>query len=136
VLTDAQGQWVFPQAPRVGDDITFFVTHPDFARLRATVPLDTPKTTNAVTVLSRGVSLVGVVVSSNNAPVVDASVEEIDRYGGPGVSARTDASGYFYFPHVNPEPIKLAIEASGFAPLRRTVLASAEAQEHRFVRGG
>src|ERR1041384_8283309 len=133
ILSDQQGQWSLHQAPRNTHELTFFVTHPEFARLRATIPLTGPGASNVVLRLQPGVSLAGVVVTTNDVPVYNASVEEIDRFGAEGVSARTDIAGRFCVPHVSPAPIELRIEADGYSILTRTIEPSTNDVEARLV---
>jgi RNA polymerase sigma factor (sigma-70 family) len=130
VSTDADGRWLFKQAPHGHDSLTFDVFHPDFAQTSATLPLSGPDTTNAVIVLSRGVTLTGRTVNTNGEPIAGATVRED---GGPEASNKTDKAGSFNFAHVNPGPFKLNAKADGYSPLTRTVLASTNAQEIRLV---
>src|SRR5439155_2791493 len=131
LCTDSEGNWTCTQVPTDSADIAFFITHPDFARSRAPVRLSGPLTTNVVLSLSRGVSLAGVVTTTQGFPISGASVEEIDPYGGPESSGDTDFNGQFFFAHLNPGPIKLHVKAEGYATVTRTVLVSTNAPEER-----
>lgn len=133
VLSDATGRWVFRETHGLAPEITFFVTHPDHARLMTYVDMTQPDRTNLVFVLSDGIPLSGVVVTPNDVPVMDASVEEDERHGGPEASARADVEGRFTFAHLNLGRTKLRVQAQGFALLERTVEVATDSAEVRLV---
>ncbi len=133
-MSDEVGRWMFEEAPKEGEAFEFYVRHDDFARLRQTVRLTGSSTSNVVFVLQAGVSLAGTVLTENDVPIADASVEEISHTGGsPDVSTRTDLQGRFFFPHVNEGPIKLQVEAQAYTPLSRTVEAKSNPDQNRFI---
>jgi len=132
-FSDTAGRWVFREAHGLSPELTFFVTHPDYARLMTYVDMTQADHTNLVWVLSRGMPLSGIVVTTNDEPVMDASVEEDERHGGPEASTRTDVEGRFVLAHLNPGRLKLRIQAPGFTTLERTVEVATDSAEVRFV---
>jgi hypothetical protein len=113
VFSDAEGRWRFDQVPTDLDTLTFFVTHPDYAKATAVLPLALPGSTNHVVVMKRGVEVRGTVSHGLGTPVFDAALEEVDSYGGPVVSTTTDLLGEFTLSHVNPGWFSVPTPARG-----------------------
>ncbi|PYV29612.1 MAG: hypothetical protein DMG22_22540 [Acidobacteria bacterium] len=133
VFSDDHGHWRFDQVPMGLDTLKFFVTHPDYAKAMVFLPLAPPGFTNHVVVIKRGVEVWGTVSNRFELPVFEAAVEEVDSYGGPAVSAKTDLLGEFTLNHVNPGLLKLKIDAKGYKALTRTVLITTNAEAISFV---
>ena len=133
VFSDEHGYWRFDQVPTGLDTLTFFVTHPDYAKAMISLPLALPGSTNHAVVMKRGVEVRGTVLHGLGMPVFEAALEEVDSYGGPVVSTTTDLLGEFTLSHVNPGLLKLKIAAKGYLSLTRTVLITTNSEALSFV---
>ena len=133
VFSDEHGYWRFDQVSTGLDTLTFFVTHPDYAKATAVLPVALPGSTNHAVVMKRGVEVRGTVLHGLGMPVFEAALEEVDSYGGPLVSTTTDLLGEFTLSHVNPGPLKLKIDAKGYKSLTRTVLITTNSEAINFV---
>ncbi|MBU6399162.1 MAG: sigma-70 family RNA polymerase sigma factor [Verrucomicrobia bacterium] len=128
-----RGRWQCDQVSPNADNLTLFLTHPDFARKRVYLPIHGQEATNAVLVMSVGVPLTGSVLTTNNVPILDAKVEEIDPYGGPSLSAQTDETGQFVFAHVNPGVMKLQVQARNYASVTKNITVERSMSPVQFV---
>lgn len=112
--TDKDGRWHLDEAPENLAEIWARAEHPDFrqAEVKATRNLD------GVTVMTRGLSVSGVVVDAGGRPVAGAkAIVGHDIWGSPEKpNARTDAQGKFTIRNCEAGPTLVTVQAEGFAP--------------------
>jgi uncharacterized GH25 family protein len=112
--TDKDGRWHFEEAPAILAEIGVRVEHPDYrgAFGTATRNLDSP------TVLTKGLSVLGVVVDDEGRPVKGAkAIVGHDIWGSPEKpNAKTDDRGRFTIVNCEPGPTIVTVQAEGFAP--------------------
>ena len=120
--TDAEGRWVFPQAPPGAlEGLSVRVMHdghlPGGLGGEAPARNEALRTLTHETVLQRGVSLEGQVVNPDGQPVARASVAlGSDRFGSRDPKVTTDAEGRFRFPACKPQSLVITVQASRYAP--------------------
>ncbi len=77
--------------------------------------------TNAILVLSRGVTLSGRITTPDGTPVSNANVS---RQNGTYFSSKTDANGLFHWPHIEPGQVFVDVEADGFETIHESAWAT------------
>lgn len=129
-FTDANGRWATTQLPSTDPHklhVSIEVRSPDYVAADTWLGGAPGFPTNTIVVLSNGVALTGRVTTTNGTAVEHAHVS------GSNASARTDANGYFYLPHVNPGRVFLDVEASGFETIHDFLWATNSANQCAFT---
>jgi thiol-disulfide isomerase/thioredoxin/uncharacterized GH25 family protein len=137
--TDVQGRWSYDGAPPKADSVSLFVRHPDFipdSSNQRYGPAQWPQLRDKsfVTMITRGVSLTGLVVGPDGNPVADA---EVTAAGGFGLiyNTRSDARGAFTLRGVERGPRRVAVKSKAHAPQVIPVLVEPNTQPLRFELG-
>jgi len=130
--TDANGRWSTTQLPPQveGMGVSIRVTSSDYTPASAGVSGLPGFPTNAILVLSNGVSLTGRVTAVNGTPIPNARVA---KQSGAYLSARTDADGFFHWPHVEPGQVFVDVESETFETIHEFVWATNAANECAFT---
>jgi len=132
--TDANGRWTTTQLPRQVpgvSDANIRVTSPDYTPASAWVGRLPGFPTNAILVLSNGVALTGRVTTADGTPIPNARVAK--QSGRAYLSARTDANGFFYWPHIEPGQVFVDVDSEGFETIHEIVWATNAANECAFT---
>ncbi|WZO98763.1 carboxypeptidase regulatory-like domain-containing protein [Isosphaeraceae bacterium EP7] len=143
-ITDAVGRWR-SRSFRAMKSASLYLSHPDFVgndqldpRFHAEMdPSGRPRPGvksiaslrdfSDVEVMTRGVSLDGIVTDSKGRPVAGAHVGKTDAQNARSTldmfldKTVTDAAGHFRFSHTRPVPTTLIVKAPGHAPGLKTV---------------
>jgi hypothetical protein len=124
VLTDVNGRWTTTQFPPK-DNAGIRVDSAAYTSV-STSPSNLPGyPTNVITVLSNGVALAGRVTTTNGIPIANAQVSRQDSWW----PTKTDANGYFSWPHINPGQTFIDVDADGFETVHDSVWATNAANE-------
>jgi hypothetical protein len=105
------------------------VTHPDFVPTSPGFGPGYP--TNVIIVLSNGVALGGRITTADGSPIAKATVAK--QSGSAYLSARTDADGRFYWPHIEAGQVFVDVEAKGFETIHEFVWATNTANDCAFT---
>lgn len=138
VVTDAQGRWRFDRAPSDLSSLAIRLADPDYisSSYFSDTFSDTPlppveklRDMRSVMVMKKGVSLSGVVVDSQGAPIANASVAQgSDRIGTTFPDTKTDLEGRFAIGNVKPGQIVLTVQADGYAPELKMIDVNSQTQ--------
>jgi protocatechuate 3,4-dioxygenase beta subunit len=118
--TDADGRWSCNMIPEEFDQISFTVSHGEYAETTATVQRG-PSATNVTVTMKPGFKVTGVVQDINGNPVAGAKVREVRLNSEGEHSQKTDASGAFEFKSMKAGELMLAVQVKGFAPAVQTM---------------
>jgi hypothetical protein len=132
--TDANGRWTTtqlpPQVPGMSG-ASIRVKSPDYTPAEVWVGGLPGFPTNAILVLSNGVALTGRVTTADGTPIPNARVAK--QSGRAYLSAKTDANGFFYWPHIEPGQVFVDVESEGFETIHEFVWATNAANECAFT---
>jgi RNA polymerase sigma factor (sigma-70 family) len=96
--SDSAGRWVYTHIPRAVREITFVLSHNQYATTIIAADLAQIKPTNLVMVLTKGFTVSGVVQDQHGRPVPGASIRALTGYSRRTVSS--DDRGQFVLPGV------------------------------------
>lgn len=129
-ITDAGGRWRCQHVPVQFTMLNFAIWHPEY--LVATYDVGPASTSpllgapcvsaadllqdKAAFILTPGLALTGTVTGPDGAPVAGAVVTQDRHWRGEFCQTRTDANGRFSFHNLGAAPLRLTVEAPGFAP--------------------
>jgi RNA polymerase sigma factor (sigma-70 family) len=130
-FTDANGHWSTTQVPTSGVRPNLRVTHPNFIPASPGYGGPPGFLTNVTIVLSNGVALAGRVTAVDGRPVEHAMVAK--QSGSAYLSTRTDADGWFRWPHIESGQVFVDVEAEGFETIHEFVWATNAANECAFT---
>jgi RNA polymerase sigma factor (sigma-70 family) len=120
VRTDANGRWSINFVPAQHPGFQIEARHPDYAA-SSVVNSDQQESElwagTLVTTLNPALTLTGVVVDEQNAPIAGAKIQQREQ----GEVFRTDAAGTFRVPKLRPGPWAFTASAEGYAPARTTL---------------
>jgi RNA polymerase sigma factor (sigma-70 family) len=128
-FTDANGHWASTQLPPKGR-AGIRVISSDYTPASAGVAGLPGFPTNAILVLSKGVALSGRITTADGKPVSNANVA---KQSGTYLSTRTDANGFFNWPHVDPGQVFIDVDAEGFQSIHEFAWATNAANECAFT---
>jgi len=112
--TDAEGRWHLDEAPAELAEVWARAEHPEYREAGVKVSRDL----DAVTVMTRGLSVSGVVTDGEGRPVKGAkAVVGADVWGSPEKpNDLTDEQGKFTIRNCEAGPTIVTVQAEGFAP--------------------
>ncbi len=138
-VTDAKGQWTLDNVPGVDLALLMSVTHPDYVsdlswgglQRSQNVTMAALRAQKATIVMQHGTSLTGVVTDPQGKGIAGAVVVwGDDPYGDSGMhqehmqEVRTDASGVYRLPPMQPMAMTVTAVAEGWMPdLKKTTIA-------------
>ncbi|HEY1171336.1 MAG TPA: M56 family metallopeptidase [Verrucomicrobiae bacterium] len=138
VTTDAQGKWIFNQAPKKFEDLQFFVTHPQYEKHSYRIDLANEPTTgplklrmadlasmNAVMTLKAGIAISGRVVDEAGNPVAGVRITINQQWNESTGNITNGADGRFHISNASgprfvidglpPKTMALTLQATGYA---------------------
>jgi RNA polymerase sigma factor (sigma-70 family) len=116
VLSNEDGIWTMNQMP-TGADIRIMASHPDFASTETGTWALPAGMTNVVLVLTNGFPVYGKVLTTGGEPVTGAMV---CKETGVSCCTKTDPSGRFTWPRVEPGRMWLSVRAKGVEELNQS----------------
>jgi hypothetical protein len=130
--TDAAGQWSCDNVPARFENLTFHVTHPDFAPASFQFQKELWDG-KAVMILKRGAGLSGVVLGMDGRPIRSAEIfVGASQFHRDSVKALTDEHGRFALGKIPPGEKRITVTAEGFAPETRLVEIGANSSDLKF----
>lgn len=135
------GQWRCEHAPSDLSTLSIELEHPEYASTSYSPAELSPARLKAATeqlVIEKGFAVEGIVVDPQGAPIVGATVTELelrrgDLYGATENSARTDEEGNFDLANQVAKTVKLKVNAGGYLPLVEDADFSADSPPLRFT---
>jgi RNA polymerase sigma factor (sigma-70 family) len=118
--TDVSGHWTTTEFPPQGASVR--VEAPAYTSVSVWPDKLSGYPTNIITVLSNGVALSGRVTSTNGTPIANAQVSR--QNSSDYLPSRTDANGYFHWPHIEPGQTFIDVDAEGFETVHDFVWAT------------
>lgn len=139
--TDANGFWQCDIMPAKLDDISIRLEHSDYIDdesyyVRSAPAIKELREMMGVMVMKKGVDLVGTVVDWTGQPIAKANVKQgTEGWGVKYPRTETDAEGRFVFKSTKPGTVLLTVQAKGYAPDLKEIMAREDMRPVEFRLG-